>query len=153
MYIIEHCYSEITSLSDITLDQHRMVFCPMLPILLCCCLRELYGSSWTKTLQYLVCQIEGFLICSKVISSDRNTLEFLAASVCFNEFFPHFGFACLKHFVYLWNCPIGIYYENWNFHRLCETLFSPSSRWMSHALSPCVNCHTFPSISHWNFPT
>ena len=84
----------------------------MLPILLCCCLRELYGSSWTKTLQYLVCQIEGFLICSKVISSDRNTLEFLAASVSFYEFFPHFGFACLKHFVYLWNCPIGIYYEN-----------------------------------------
>ena len=130
-----------------------MLFCPMLPILLCCCLRELYVCSWTKTLQYLVCQIEEpLLICLKVIYSGRKTLEFLAASVSFNEFLLHFGFACLKHFVCLWNCPICIYCENCNSRRLCETIFPPSSGWISHDLSPCVDCHTFPSISQWNFP-
>ena len=38
-------------------------------------------NSWTKILQYLVCQLKVFFICSLGIFSDRETLELLADSI------------------------------------------------------------------------
>ena len=66
---------------------HKMVtFFDTLSILPPCnCLRNLFGDSWTKTLQYLVCKIELSFICSIGIFSDRETLELLAVSLSLED--------------------------------------------------------------------
>ena len=58
------------------------------------CLRELFGDSWTKTPQCLVCQIEVSFICLIGIFSDRKTLEFLTVSLSFEDLLPRLTFTC-----------------------------------------------------------
>ena len=76
----------------------RWLFCTILSrsldIAPCNCLREKFGDSWTKTLQYLVCQIEVSFICSIGIFSDRKTLELLTVSLSFEDLLPRLTFTC-----------------------------------------------------------
>ena len=58
----------------------------------CNCLRELFGDSWTKTLQYLMRQIEVSFIYETGISSDRKTLELLTVSLSFEDVLPRLTF-------------------------------------------------------------
>ena len=111
-----------------------------------CCLRELFGDSWTKTLQCLVCQIEVSFICSVGIFSDRETLELLAVlkicflvwslliSALFVELFHFYSFVTVANVVDSFNHIFFLLGE-------CHTLF------------PCVDCHTYPSIFQWNCNT
>ena len=63
---------------------HKMVILvDTLAIATTICLRELFGDSRIKTLQYLACQIEVSFICLVGIFSDRETLEFLTVSLSF----------------------------------------------------------------------
>ena len=56
------------------------------------CLRELFGDSWTETLQHLVCQIKASFICPIGIFSDRETLELLTVSFSFVDLLPGLTF-------------------------------------------------------------
>ena len=94
----------------------------------CCCLREMFGDSWTKILQYLRCQIEVTYICSIGIFSDMEALELQVVSVSSNEFLSYFDFAStlflfvkLFRFYLLWTSQVS---QNvWN-------TFSLSFGWM-----------------------
>ena len=128
---------------------HKMVILfDTLSILLptACCLRELFGNSWTKTLQYLVCQIQVPFICSKGIFSDRETLELPAVSVSFEDFLP-----CLT---FIWFCficrtvPFAFICDYCKCRRLSEPYVFLLSE--SHTHFSCVDCHIYPSIFQWN---
>ena len=108
------------------------------------CLRELFGDSWTKTLQYLVCQIEVSFICLIGIFSDRETLEFLTVSLSFEDLLPRLTFTCscficgTVPLVFIWDYP--------KCRRLSEPYFL-SFGWMSPPVSMCG----LPHIT-FNFP-
>ena len=115
----------------------------------CNCLRELFGDSWTKTLQYLVCQIEVSFICSIGIFSDRETLELLTVSLSYENLLPRLTFTC---FCFVCGTVPHVFICD---YRKCRRLSEPyflSSGWMSPPFQ-CVDCHTCPSIFPWNCPT
>ena len=103
---------------------------------------ELFGGSWTKTLQYLVCEIELSFTFSIIIFSDKKTLELQAVSISFEDLFPHLTFTWLC----LWSCFTCIYLWQSQILSTVWTIFS-SSGWVSHSFSLCGLSH----IS-FNFP-
>ena len=60
----------------------------------CNCVRELFGDSWTKTLQHLVCHTEVSFICSIGVFPDRETLELLTIPLSFEDLLPRLTFSC-----------------------------------------------------------
>ena len=104
----------------------------------CNCLRELFGDSWTKTLQYLVCQIEASFICSIGIFSDRETLELLTVSLSFEDLLSRLTFTCFCFIcgtiplVFICDYRNAVDSLNHIFFLLGEC----------HPLFPSVNCHT-----------
>ena len=106
----------------------------------CYSLRELFGDPWTKTPQYVLCQIEVPFNCSTGIFSDRDTLELQAASISFVDL--------LLRFTFTWFCficgtvPLVFVFD----YRILIMIFS--SGWMSHSF------HVWSlSIFKWNCPT
>ena len=113
----------------------------------CCCLREMFGDSWTKILQYLRCQIEVTYICSIGIFSDMEALELQVVSVSSNEFLSYFDFAAtLFLFVKLF-----CLYLLWTL-QVSQNVWNTFSLWMNHechTLSVCVGYYSFPLIFQW----
>ena len=108
------------------------------------CLRKLFEDSWTKTLQYLVCQIEVSFICSVGIFSDRESLELLRVSLSFEDLLPRLTFTC---FCFICGTvPLAFICDYRKCRRLSEPCFLPSG-WMSPPISMCG----LPHIS-FNFP-
>ena len=111
-----------------------MVFYPILSILSSCFLRELFGSSWTKTLQYLVCQIAVLFLRSKGIFS---------VSLCKFQWIPsQFRFCLFVTFCCLF-VELSHMYLLWIL-QLSQTVwnnFSPYFGWMSYFFSMCELSH------------
>ena len=131
----------------------RWLFCTILSrsldIAPCNCLRELFGDSWTKTLQYLVCQIEVSFICSIGIFSDRKTLELLTVSLSFEDLLPRLTFTCF--YLIYGTVPLVFICDYRKYCRFSEPYFL-SSGWMSTPISMCGLSHmslNFPlELSH-----
>ena len=126
---------------------HKMVI--LFDIAPCCCLRELFGDFWTKTLQYLVYQIEVPFVCSIGIFSDRKSLELRVVSISFEYLllrliFTRFCFACVT-------IPLVFVCDYRKCCRLPEPYFFLLGQ--LHTLFPWVDCHTYPSIFQWSCPT
>ena len=108
------------------------------------CIRELFGDSWTKTLQYLVCQLEVSFISSIGIFSDRETLELLAVSLSFEGLLLRLTFTCFC--LICGTVPLVFIYGYCKSRRLSEPYFLSSG-----LMSPPFSLCGLPRIS-FNFP-
>ena len=98
------------------------------------CLRELFGDSWTKTLQYLMCQFKVSFISFSWNLSDRETLELLTVSLSFEDLLSRLTFTC---FCFICGTvPLVFIRDYRKSRRLSEPCFLFYD-WMSPPISMC----------------